>query len=383
MKLLMIVGSADSIFIYHLAKWLKQSMDINIDIYELERTDKRVYDNKYYDSRNYPFELPILKTIIRKAQLAPLWRSRELKRYLKGTHYDVIHCHWLTNSLVITKNLKKYCDNLCVTFWGGELSHQMLFKSHSLYMIYLNKFIEQVDYIVNSDAFNEKVHDTFPNYKGQLRHGQLGSSPVQFLVELMQEETKDEAKKKMELPIDKKIVMIGYSGKSLHQHLPIIKELEKDEDLKNKIHLFAPMTRDTQADYVKKVEDALKNSDYTYTLLKDRYLTDEEVARIRMVTDIVFQFSLFDDFSRSIIECICAKAFLLYGDWLNYTVSLNEFGFKAESNSTIADGVLHLKQVVDNFSIYEPIIEENANHGKKRLLWSECIKDWVKLYQSF
>lgn len=77
MKLLMVVGSADSIFVYHLAKWLKQSMDITIDIYELERTDKRIYNNQYYDSRTYPFESPFLKKILRKTRLAPLWKDRK------------------------------------------------------------------------------------------------------------------------------------------------------------------------------------------------------------------------------------------------------------------------------------------------------------------
>ncbi len=383
MKLLMIVGSADSIFIYNIAKWLKKSLEINIDIYELEPSPKKVYDNSYYDLRvayKPPISISKVQRIINN-RFRPYFRNHQLNLFLKDKHYDIIHAHWLTSSLVVSRNLKKHCNKLCLTFWGGELTHQKIFGSHTLYMYYLKSLVNQADYVVNSSQLKTKLNN-ISIYPKAFYPATLGSSSVDYLIELMTKETKETVKKKLGMPLNKTVIMIGYSGKPLHQHLSIIKALNTSDYLKNKIHIFAPMTRDGNSPYIDKVNLALMESGFSYTLLRDKYLSDEEVALNRFATDIVFQFSTFDGFSRSVIEGICAKALLIYGDWLNYTNKLDEFGFQALSASSIDEGVKLLETIVPYMHNYDEMLENNSQNGKMKLLWSECIKDWVNLYKN-
>jgi len=385
MKLLMIVGSGDSVFVYNITKWLKSQMNITIDIFELEPTNKQTFYNyQYYNSIHSTKKPTIKNKIVQKVfnLFSPYIKSFQLKKYLKDKQYDVIHAHWITNSLVISHFLKKHCSKLFITFWGGEISHQKIFNSNYIYRLYLNKFCNHIDTIVNSQQATLDITSNLRNYKGKYHYATLGSSTIEYIIELMNKESKATAKIKLGMPIDKIVVMIGYSGKTLHQHIPIIKELQKKSRLKNKIHLFAPMTRDCNPIYTQKVEHELIKSGFSYTILKNKYLTDEEVARIRLATDIIFQFSIFDGFSRSIIECICAKALLLYGDWLNYKKRLDEFGFEAISCSSIENGVTQLEEIAYQISSYNKTTEKNAKNGGKKLLWSECINDWVNLYQS-
>ena len=379
MRLLMIVGSADSIFIYNMAKWLKETMDITIDVYELEPIEKKIYDNRFYDSRNtgkYPS--PNDKILYATSEkVRPFIRSFQLKSFLKGKYYDIIHIHWITSPVVLSVFLKKHCRSLCVTFWGGELTNMRIFRSHVLYRFCLKSFMREVDYVVNSGLFKSELAK-FPVKR--FCCATLGSSSIEFLMKLMKTETKETAKIKLGMPKDKTIVMIGYSGKALHQHLLVIDSLSKNGMLKNKIHLFVPMTRDANPLYTAKVEKALVDSGFTYTLLKDRYLSDEEVALTRLATDVIFQFSTFDGFSRSIIESMCAKGLLLYADWLNYSERLKEFEFYAIPASSINEGVERLESVIANMNNYYDLLEQNSENGKMKLLWSECIKDWINLY---
>lgn len=383
-KLLLVVGSADSIFVHDYAMWLKRSLDISVDVYELERKSQRVYDEAYYDARYFPTEPLWTKFFPTKVsnQLIPIWKNHQLKSFLKTHSYDIVHCHWIVPSLVLTKSLKCYCPKLFVTFWGGELTHLSLFKSKNIYLNRLKQFMTIVDCIANSSNAIQNILYQFPDYKGKTWIANLGSTSVQYICEMQSSYTKEMAKESLNMPTDKFVVMIGYSGKTLHQHLSIIHALQTHDSLKQRIHLFAPMTRDAEFDYIEKVESALKQSGYTYTLLRDRYLNDREVAIIRLATDIVFQFSTFDGFSRSILECIGAKAWLIYARWLDYDNSLKSWKIQALPAESIVDGVRQLSYFLDHVAEFSSSLRKNSEVVLRKLAWSECIKDWINLYRN-
>lgn len=382
MKILLIVGNANDIFITNMTKWLKASMsDVEIDIFSFFLNNnqcKNTYcdDSGYADVNVWHQKIPGLRTIV-----SPYYSSKELKRFLKGKYYDVIQCHWIVPPLVLTKDLKKYCNKLFVTFWGGELEDQRILYSKKIYQRHLQCFLDKVDYIINSTAFGEKLINLFPKHTNKHIEGDLGSSTLDELYMLMDKESKEDSKMKTSIDINKIVVLIGYSGKELHQHLPIIEELSKRDDLKSKIHLLAPMTRGAVTNYVDKVQFALEQSGYTFTLLRDKFLSDEEVARVRNVTDVTLQLSKFDAFSRSIVECLCAKSVLIYGDWLAYDEHLKNEGLVGYKVTDIKDGIDKLEDVICDIRRYDKENLQNSMNGKVRNLWSECIKNWVNAYR--
>ena len=50
MKLLLIVGCANDIFVYNYAKWLKKSMSVSIDIFEFFPSSQQSFGAEYDDS---------------------------------------------------------------------------------------------------------------------------------------------------------------------------------------------------------------------------------------------------------------------------------------------------------------------------------------------
>lgn len=379
MKLLLIVGSTSSIFVYNYAKWLKKSMNVSIDIFEFFPSSQQSYGTEYYDNVKTAkgYFLPFRRG---KMLIDSIVRGYSLKSFLYNKHYDVIHCHWIVSPVVIQKSLKKHCKKLILSFWGGELVEQKILYSTSIYRHYLKQLVKQADFIINDKEGKANTLKQFPYFKGEYRAGSYGSAPIEALYDLMKFEKKETSKQSLGISVGKLTILIGYSGKRLHQHLPIISALAQHDELKNKVHILAPMTRDADTDYIESVKQALDNSGYEFTLLSGRYLSDKEIAQIRNATDIVLQFSLFDGFSRSIIECLCAKSVVIYGNWLGYEQYMGASSYMGVEVSSIEDGITKLAEVINNLDSFSPILEKNHEFGRHHTMWSECIKDWVNVY---
>lgn len=380
MKILLIASNANDIFITNMTKWLKKSMpDSTIDIFDYRHSNTQenntYFDNLYSSNHNIWFN-----RIKGLQSLYPLYVSRQLKKFLKGKHYDIIHFHRIISEIIFTGNLHNHCNKVFATFWGKEWRTIKLFYSNWIFKRQLDKFVEEIDYVLNSKAFKQTISEVYPQLVQKHIEAYLGSAPLEEVYKLMEKEDKATSKEKLSIQTDKKVVLIGYSGKGLHQHIPIIEELTKRERLNDKVHLLAPMTRGADAKYCDEVDVALKESGYTYTLLRDRFLSNEEIARLRNATDITLQLSTTDGFSRSIVECLSAKSVLVYGDWLNYKAHLENSKLIAHPVSTIEEGIDKLTEIANNINEYSEETEQNHINGKAKNLWSECIKDWVNAY---
>ena len=383
-KILLIGTSASDVFIHNMAKWLKRSMDCTVDAFELYPSS----------TANQESGSSSLFNVIETAKWTSSWWGRnkitrficspvkiaqQLDRFVSDKHYDVIHVHGVWFYVPLTRELKKHTEKLFVSFWGIEYKGGEIWRSHSLYEKKNRDFIDSVDGIVGTKARFKEFSIWFPNTK--MYQACLGAASMDAIVSLTQTRTKEESKQYWNIPVNKITVLIGYSGKSLHNHLEIISAFNNHPELVDYIHLLAPMTRGAESsNYINDVENALKSSPYSYTLLKDRFLTDEDVAQLRYATDIVFQFATSDAYSRSIIECICAGAILIYGDRINYKELLADDHFEAFVANNIEKGIEILHDYISSQDKYKKISNHNMECGGKKYLWSECIKDWVDIY---
>ena len=389
MKILIVTHTSNDIFIYNFCKWLKIfEPGWEIDIFEFYSNPAQGFTNEYYDSVT---TVPRSKNKFLRFQLpkffSPFYIRHYLKEYISGKHYDIIQCHWIISPMVVSSFLHKYCDKLYVTFWGGELNNGSsnfvrIFHSKQIYMYCLGQLLNKCDGIINSKP-NSMLSRRYPFVKEKFFSAHFGSAPLESLYALMQSDSKQESKQKLGIEPQRISVMIGYSGKTLHQHIPIIEELKKNETLKSRIHLLAPMTRDANLIYKNRVEKALKESGFSHTLLFGKFMSDREMAQLRNATDVTMQLSDFDGYSRSIDECLCAKSLVIYGAWLNgYKERLASDGFYAREVSSIENAVKDLEHVVCHLSDYEDLLKLNSEHGKGKNLWSECIKDWIEIYKN-
>lgn len=380
MNILFIGGHTDDVFLVNMAKWLKKDMDVNIDILALNVSkSKQVETANLFNNMNVLPQKFLFDKVPYLRRYTKDWSCcKHLEKLLIGHHYDIIHCHYIAGLYAGADFLKKYCDKLFFTFWGGEYENSLYFGSNYLYRIKLKKIIHTyVDGIVNTLASSRWIDgDKMPKYY----RGSFGSSSLDCLYGLIETTSKRESKAYYEMPSDKVAVQICYSGKSIHKQLEIIDEIMKHAELKDKIHLVAPMTRGANKDFTDKVEIALKKSGFTYTLLRDRFLTDEEIAKLRYSMDVVLQLSTYDGYSRSVVESLCAGAVVIYGNWLNYQTKFKIDDFEGVGADSMAEAVDILCEYVVNPYQYNQLKSNNISRGKGKYLWSECIKDWISVY---
>lgn len=380
MDILFVTGvSANDIFIYNMAKWLHKKIKVNIDIFAIDNHESQSFDSSYYREVKYvENDTNILKKKLLGWTQAYRY-SKQLTHFLEGKKYDIIHCHWLVPTIVINNRLKKHCDKLFITFWGGEFENITIFKSKKLYRYYLNRLAITVDGIINSEENAKEIIELLPSFRGNFYDGSFGSEPLEDLYDLMNAESKNNSKSKLSIPNSKLSVLIGYSGKSLHQHLAIIESLMRFPELKEKIIILAPMTRNFDDSYVNQVKQKLELSGFDYWIRKG-FLTSTEIAQLRNATDVTLQFAKFDGFSRSIVECICAKSLLIYGDWIDYEAHLKRFNFFAIKTKTIEEGLSVLLSYINSPEDFNDQLEKNHINGKHSYFWSECIDNWIKAY---
>ena len=71
--------------------------------------------------------------------------------------------------------------------------------------------------------------------------------------------------------------------------------------------------------YLQDVECAVQNTNISYHIFTNR-LNNDELAEMRLLSDIVINTQVTDAFSSSLIEHIYAGGILMAGDWLPYSV---------------------------------------------------------------
>lgn len=383
---LLLVGDANSIFFVEYVKALKKIMNIKVFVYSPE-PDKKLYaeypyDKVYFDcfSQNKLTKIKFFGAI-----LSPFLLYRNFRKFIKKTNnkFDIIHVHWLRAAWVIEPVLfKRFSNKFFVTFWGGELEKMELLHSHDFYLKRLGKFLKCADYCVGSPAFlNGRLLKLYPSIKDKCCYGYYGSSIIELLSN--KKTTRKEAKMLLNIPPSKVTVLLGYSGKKIHRHLDLLNYISANESFnkyKDTIHFVLPMTRGASNSYIEEIESKLKEIGCTFTMIKNTYQTDDDVATLRIATDIAFQVTEFDGLSNSIKEILCAGTILISGDWYPTYSTLKEDGFHYLEVNSVHEAVETFYNVLPDFDSYKISFEANKNVAKTKYSWSECIKPWAALY---
>lgn len=382
MKILLIASCSNDVFIYNFAKSLKVKLpDAVVDVFELDSasSSNQQCDSSYYDKvttiskSSWVFKIRLIRAVIQQFIYA-----HQLDNYLRNNEYDVIQVHYVRDYIPLSKELAKHKSKVFLSFWGGELEHEYIFLSHKIYRCLLNRLVNKITGIIGTrDAY---LKASFPNTK--IFFGSLGSAPVDRIYQLLDNISKTEAKRCLSLPDDKVCVLIGYSGKPIHQHLEIIKKFVEYPELRQSVHLIAPLTRGATPEYAHSVNEALRNSGFSFSTYSGHFFSDDEIALLRLSSDVTFQFSTYDAYSRSIIESLCAGSLLIYGNWIDYEQYLSRDGFAGIRVDSIESGMRILKEYISNASEYEPILAENTKNGNEKFSWSYCINDWINVYKN-
>ena len=265
-------------------------------------------------------------------------------------------------------------SKLVYSYWGSDL---LRLNRKQLYFNGL--FIRQADFI----TFDNK--DLELKFKKTYRwNTKVASETIMFglpILDNIQDRCKNKTPKDIraewEIPKEKKVIAVGYSAIAEHRHIEILKSIgQLDTETKKRIFLLLQMTYSGTHKYIKEVADAAKETGCEYRVIH-HYLTDEEVADLRIMTDIYINAQTTDAFSGSVCENLFSGTILINARWLRYQEFKNYDFQYLEFNSMDEIGrlvKLAMDQKID--------VSKNRKLVWQLRSWERCASNWQRMFQS-
>jgi len=374
---ILILGNPASALIQHLCAELKRANNnIEIDIIAIPyrfnaEISSESFDRIFNLNKNYYSlaKIPYLKNIYFISNL------RELFNQLPK--YDVVSIQfaYYFYSLVINE-IKNKGKKFIVTFWGSDFNKVNFWQKAQL-----RKIVENADLITTANsALSKQITDRFGVEKSKFKIARFGLTPLNNLKKLRQTLSVDNTKSELGL-LNKFVITIGYNANKIQQHFIIVNELKQIVDkLPNNYLLLFPMTYGfgNHKKHTEKLRKALNKYNFNYKIL-DSFLSNEEVAYLRLATDVMIQLQTHDQFSGSMQEHIYSENVIITGDWLPYQALKNVGTYFLEINnfSELNDKLL---ETIDNFELEKDKCKSNSEKIWELSSWERTIDNWINLF---
>lgn len=300
----------------------------------------------------------------------------QLKSIIRSGPYDLINLHYVSSTNLIYTYIIKKCmkTKLILSYWGSDL-----LRADKNRLSLMGLFVRAADYITFD---NKDLEIKFKEVYG--RAAKMPAETVLFglpVLDKIHEKCRDgmsESIRKMwNIPDGKTVIAIGYSGTKEHQHVKVLKAVGKLEDqYKERIVLLLQMTYSGAEDYKKQVLYEAEKTGCEYIGIQ-RFLTDDEIAELRIITDIFINAQTTDAFSGSVCENLYAGTLLMNAQWLCYQ-EFKDYDFKYME----FEDIHQIGQLIIRAFEQETDVSQNKDLIWRLRSWECCGPRWLKVYKN-
>lgn len=220
--------------------------------------------------------------------------------------------------------------------------------------------------------------NAYPEYKNKIYQSISGLTQFEKLKDIL-EGSVDKDTSFLENKYEGKIILtIGYSGRTWQQHFYAIDALEKiSRKNKDKLFLIVPMTYDANPEYKNYIENRLSRLGIPYQILEKR-LSLEQNLSMRIISDIAICIQNTDALAASVREHIMAGSVFIGGDWLPYSLFLNEgMYFRPTSLDNLSNTI---EDVIENIKEEKRKCLKNTELMYNYSSWTKRGEDYLKMY---
>lgn len=376
MKKILIVGSANSVFIYEYIKNVLLKDGAVVVIANVQYEDYKIPDEflKFYRENRIEIKQFGLKNskrfhrMLAAASILP--KSCQLTAIAK--RFDLIHIHGMNWSGIFMPHFLKK-QRLVTTIYGSDLLRTSSFL-HLLWKKLLSKSIYitlETDYLI---SFFTKVYKG--KYQNKIRKIGFGSDHVEMLYHYMVDKATD--KQSLDIPQDKISIFVGYNGSKGQQHIEAIKRLSMLPNIyKDKIYLFLHCSYGLNKEYESALQETLDQSGIAYQINK-QYLRGERLISLRNAADIFLNMQITDVLSSSLLEFMMTRTIIIQGTWLEYReleaasiIKINDF---SELSDFVIYCVDHRKELFDQ-------VCKNVSIAYELMSWKKKINEWESILE--
>ena len=312
--------------------------------------------------------IPKIKGLLFKSGIINV--EKELQNIAEN--YELIDFHCVTKSydnLILKLKDEKIIK---VSFWGSDFYRADKKRREEQRIILQNCDCIQI----STKAMKNDFFNYFRDFEEKIRVANFGLYQFETISEV---ETLESAPVfKTEQHAKKLMLVCGYNGSEGQQHRIIIESISQlNSYIKEKVFLVFPMTYGASKDYQEEIENSLKDLNISFFIIKD-YLSNHEVAKLRIETDIVINIQKTDAFSGSLQEHLFANNLLLAGDWLPYGLLDESHVFYKKS--TMGDLTDKIRDCILNFAQYKALTSCNRAKMNRISSWEFAGKRISKIY---
>ena len=291
-------------------------------------------------------------------------------------NYQVIDIHFFSTCYdKIIPQLSGQSKKIKITVWGSDFyraNKKRIEEQRSLYGL--------VDCIqVATNRMGTDFLKTFPEYYSKIRYAHFGMQQFDLIKEFDNKIELYNYRHALGIPDDRLIIACGYNGSYSQQHLIIIDSIASlKPPLKESVFLLFQMTYGLTAEYLKRITDHLTSTGLSYRILTN-HLSKNEVAKLRLITDIAISISISDAYSASVQEQIFAENIVITGAWLpyDYLKEKNIYFIETEINELTGK----ISDCLENIETHKNRLIHNRDKIHKVSSWESSIIDWVHIYR--
>ena len=301
-----------------------------------------------------PFQLWIYKSIINR--------------------YDIIELAgvYTEDRLQFAKFAKEKGKKIKVGLWGSD------FYGITDYQNDWHKDLFHIADQITMGTMKNDFINAYPEYENKVYQTSNGLSQLEKLKEILDGKVDKDTSFLDERANGRVILTIGYTGRTWQQHFYAIDALEKiSSKNKDKLFLIIPMTYDANPEYKNYIDNRLSRLGIPYQILEKR-LSLEQNLSMRIISDIAICIQNTDALAASVREHIMAGSVFIGGDWLPYTLFLEEgMYFRPTSLENLSNTI---EDVIDNIKEEKRKCQKNTELMYNYSSWTKRGEDYLKMY---
>lgn len=301
----------------------------------------------------------------------------EVRRIYRKSHWDIINIQYVDPHLLRAFVLfPRITRKLVLSYWGSDLMREDASVLRNVTRVVNNSCGSTFD---NGDL--EKIHaKLYPAYNRR--------SIIMLPLPILDDIDRNIDLKWCEyIQVDgqridrsKITVCIGYNGRRQQQHDKVLEQLATlDNSVKRKVLLIFPFTYSVDKDdtYIDDLKVQIRESGFESCIFES-LLSNEDLARLRIATDIFINAQTTDAFSGSICEVLYAGGKLINPRWLHYS-ELDKYDLEYAEYSEFEDIPTLIWKTIDEYDRTN-IAEHNRASIKELRSVERCRLNWISFF---
>ncbi|MDB9874300.1 hypothetical protein OAC97_03485 [Flavobacteriaceae bacterium] len=302
------------------------------------------------------------------------------EQFVRNQNYNLYHFHFcVPYNLRFIHYLPKNSKIIC-SFWGSDLYR----RNSKEDLFYVKLALLKISAITVHTT--EMKRDLLKKYniniesKIHLARKPPNTKVFGYILTNTEHDIRN-LKVKLAIPLENKIITVGYNAFEENNHLEILKHLYKiPKSIRSKITIILPLAYGRKEEYLQKLKEETHTYVNMHIVFYDDFLNSQDLSLLRMISNIQIQMPISDALSHSITEVLFTGNDVIAGSWLPYQF-YNRIGVKLyfiEDFSDLPKKVIELikknKKTKSQITSIQKVITENFYP-------QTTIKPWVSLYK--